>query len=161
MTMIYDLDNKGGGQIIGLSGNTQPALSVDSRVAGIPAIACLSTASGSVVKVTAISGAGIDADSVSTTNPAGDFRSAATIGPALIVGRTVASLPTIAPFKILHPSCASAAVMELGGGFISCTSIVLTSVANTDYVFPISLNGVIRYIPCFGAAAVVGGATFE
>jgi hypothetical protein len=159
--MIYDLDNKGGGQIIGASDNTQPAFRVESKAAGYPAIACYSTASGSVIQATAISGGpAFDGDSVSTTQPAGDFRSAATIGPALIVGRTVCALPTIAPMKFLHPSCASAAVMEFQGGFISCTSIDIISAANADYVLPISLNGVVRYIPLMNSTSIKGGATF-
>lgn len=170
MSFIYDLDNEGGGTLLQDSDGAAPALKINSNAAGYPALACQSTASGSVIQVTALSGAGldvdgvagigVDADTTSTTLPAGDFRSGATIGPALIVGRTVCALPTIAPFKILHPSCASAAVMELAGGFISCTSVDIVTAANSDYVFPVSLNGVIRYIPLVNGTAIKGGAAF-
>ena len=171
MAFIYDLANEGGGTLLQDSDGAAPALKVNSNAAGYPAIACQSTASGSVIQVTALSGAGldvdavagigVDADTTSTTLPAGDFRSAATIGPALIVGRTVAGLTTIAAMKFLHPSCASAAIMEFGGGMISCTSVIYTSAAKTDYVIPVSLqDGTIRYIPLVQPSAIVGGAAF-
>lgn len=169
--MIYDLDNEYGGVILGDSDCAAPSLSVNSNAPGQPALAVLSTASGAAVKVTGIDVAGIDvdnganaigidADSSSTTNPAGDFRSSATVGPALIVGRTVNSSSTIAALRILGSSVASAALIEFKGGFISCTSVILTSAANTDYVIPVSINGAVRYIPCFAGAAVQGGAAF-
>lgn len=180
--MIYDLDNKGGGQIIGANDNTQPALRVDSRAAGYPAIACISTASGTVVQISAISGAGvavtasggvgidvdnsgaigIDADTSSDTYPAVDARSSGGKGAAVIIGRTVcASAPTIAALKFLHPSCASAAMMEFAGGFISCTSVSLAAQAGSviDYVIPVALgSSVVRGIPLINLSAITGDA---
>lgn len=158
MSFIYDLDNEGGGQILADAGTTQAALKINNDSAGYSALAIQSTASGAAVQISGIQGIGIDADAKDANAVAGDFRSNATGGRALIVGSTVVGSPTIAAFKVLHPSVASGAVMELGGGFISCTSVILTSVAHIDYVFPVSLNGVIRYIPAFAAAAVQGGA---
>lgn len=158
MAFIYDLDNEGGGQILADAGTVQPALKVDNNAAGYSAIAVLSTASASAVQISGIMGAGIDADAKDSTAVAGDFRSNATGGTALLVGSTVVGSPTIAAFKVLHPSVASGAVMELGGGFISCTSVILTTVANIDYVFPVSLNGNIRYIPVLKGAGISGGA---
>ena len=61
--------------------------------------------------------------------------------------------------KFLSPSVASGAVMGFApGAFVSCTSVVLTSVANFDYVIPVELNGEARYIPVLKAAGIVGGA---
>jgi hypothetical protein len=160
MTFIYDLDNEGGGTILSDTGTVQPALKVNSNSAGYPAIACQSTASGSVIQATAISGPAFDGDSISSTNAAGDFRSSITGGPALIVGRTVISSPTVCAFKVLAPSAASAAVMEFQGGFISCTSIDIITAANADYVIPVSLNGVVRYIPLMNSTSIKGGAAW-
>ena len=114
--------------------------------------------SGAGVDVDAVGGLGIDADTSSASYAAGDFRSAATTGPAFIIGRTICGSTTIAALKVLHPSTPSGAVMEFGGGFISCTSIDIITAANVDYAIPVSLNGNIRYIPLMGSAAVLGGA---
>lgn len=80
--------------------------------------------------------------------------------PALVVGRAAAGSQTIAAMKILGSSLASGALIEFGGGFISCTSVVLTTVANTDYCIPVQVGLETRYIPVFKAAAVIGGAAF-
>jgi len=160
MAFIYDLDNEGGGQILSDSNTGGPALQVNSNAAGQPALALLSTASGSVIKVTAISGVGVDADSVSTTHAAGDFRSGATTGPALTVGRTVNATASIGALQFLGTSAASGAIMGFKGGFISLTSILLTSAAHFDYVIPVELNGEARYIPVIKGSGLVGGAVF-
>ncbi len=128
---------------------TKPALEVNSYAPGYNALQIASTASGYPIDLTAIN-----------ATYGARFRSTATGGVAVIVGKTVTGSPTIAPLKIQHPSCASAAVMEFGGGFISCTSIDIITAANADYVIPVSLNGVVRYIPLMGAAAIQGGAAF-
>ena len=80
--------------------------------------------------------------------------------PALVVGRSAAGSQTVAPFKLLGSSIASGALIEIGGGFISLTSVVLTTVANTDYAIPVQIGLETRYIPVFKAAALVGGAAF-
>jgi hypothetical protein len=158
MAFIYDLDNEHGGAILADTDTGAPALQVNSNAAGYPAIACYSTASGSVIKATALSGPAFDGDSVSTTEPAADFRSGATIGPALIVGRTVNGSPTIGAVQFLGTSVASGAIMEFKGGFISCTSVLMTSAKHTDYAIPVSINGVQRYIVLWDQ--VEGAATF-
>lgn len=86
------------------------------------------------------------------------FKSASETVPALQVSRSIVGSTTVAVFKIGHVSTPSAAVMEIGGGFISCTSIDIVTAANADYALPISLNGVIRYIPLVGGTAIKGGA---
>ena len=79
---------------------------------------------------------------------------------ALVVGKTAVGTQTIAPFKLLGSSIASGALIEIGGGFISLTSVILTSVAHTDYAIPVQIGLETRYIPVFKAAALVGGAAF-
>jgi hypothetical protein len=77
--------------------------------------------------------------------------------PALAIGRTVAGNASQAAFKLLGSSNASGALMGFVGA-ISLTSVVLTSVANIDYVIPVELNGEARYIPVLKAAALIGAA---
>lgn len=160
MAFIYDLDNEYGGVILSDTGSPGPALRVDSNTAAQPALAVLSTASGIPVQITAISGgAGIDVDSKATDFPAADFKSNVTTGQALVVGRTVASSPTVAPMIINHSSAASAPVIEFGS-FVSVTSVVLTSVANVDYVVRVKVGDTYRSIPLIKDAGVIGSAAF-
>jgi len=147
--MIYDLDNEYGARIIGDGEEETAALEINSLAK--PAIAIYSTASA----------APLDVMSLTAGNSFGArFRSAVTTSRAVVIGRTVASSTTVAPLLFTNPSAASAAIFEVAAGFISCTSVVLTTVANFDYVVPISLNGNIRYIPTLAAAGIVGGAKF-
>lgn len=98
-----------------------------------------------------------DAD---TTIAALTLKSGATTAPALAVGRTVIGTQTVAPLQIEGSSLASGALIKFNGGFISVTSVVLTTVANTDYAIPVQVGLETRYIPTFKAAALIGGAAF-
>jgi len=80
--------------------------------------------------------------------------------PAMYVSRSAAGSQTIGILRLGGSSMASGALMEFTGGFISLTSVVLTTVANTDYAIPVQVGLETRYIPLFKAAAIVGGATF-
>lgn len=80
--------------------------------------------------------------------------------PAMVIGRTAAGSQTIGILKLTGSSMASGALIEFGGGYISATSIVLTTVANVDYVLPVQIGLETRYIPVFKAAAVIGAAAF-
>ncbi len=80
--------------------------------------------------------------------------------PALVIGRTVNGSATIGYLQFLGTSVASGAIMNFAGGFISTTSVVLTTVANTDYAIPVQVGLEVRYIPLFKAAALIGAATF-
>lgn len=80
--------------------------------------------------------------------------------PAITIGRSVNGSVSQAALKFEGTSLASGALMQFAGGFISLTSVVLTSVANTDYAIPVVVGGEQRYIPLFKAAALIGGATF-
>lgn len=80
--------------------------------------------------------------------------------PAISIARSVAGSQTVAALQIEGSSLASGALINFKGGFISTTSVVLTTVANTDYVIPVQVGLETRYIPLFKAAAIIGGATF-
>jgi hypothetical protein len=147
MAIIYDLDNEGGGNILQDSDGVVAALRLNSNAPGYPALAINSTISGSPVQI----------DTLATPS---QFRSASSIAPALYINHTVNSVQTVAPLRFAGTSVASAAILEFQGGFISCTSTVLTSVANTDYAIPVQVGLETRYIPLFKAAAIIGGAAF-
>ena len=88
------------------------------------------------------------------------FKTASTTIPALSVGRTLNGSATYAALNFLGTSVASGALMRFEGSFISLTSVVLTTVANTDYALPVVVGGELRYIPLFKGAALIGGAAF-
>jgi hypothetical protein len=158
---IYDLDNEGGGQILADAGTTAPALKVDNNSAGYPAIGILSTASGSALQVSGIQGKAIEATAKDSNAVAGYFLSNATIGNAVVIGRTVKGCVTIAPLKFLGTSGASLSLMQFDGGFISCTSINFVAGGMlVDYALPVVVGGEQRYIPLVQGGALLGGATF-
>jgi hypothetical protein len=158
---IYDLDNEGGGQILSDSDTTAPALKVDSNGAGYPAISVISTASTSAVIVSGIQGNAVAATAKDSNGAAGYFLSNATIGNAVVIGRTVNGCVSIAPLRFLGTSGASLALIQFAGGFISLTSVnYVAGGMNTDYALPIVVGGEQRYIPLVKAAALLGGATF-
>lgn len=80
--------------------------------------------------------------------------------PALVIARTATGSQTIGILTLGGSSNASYALIEFRGGFISTTSVVLTSVANTDYAIPVQVGLETRYIPLFKAAAIIGSAAF-
>lgn len=81
-------------------------------------------------------------------------------GYALSVRRTTSNA-TVSPLEIVASANASAPVMAINtAGFVSCTSVVLTTVANTDYAIRVWINGQPRWIPVFKDAAIVGGAAY-
>lgn len=66
---------------------------------------------------------------------------------------------TVAPLRLTPNSTASAPAMNIvTGGYASITSVVLTTVANTDYAIRVWVAGVPRWIPCFKDAGLVGTA---
>ena len=161
MSFIYDLDNENGGQILSDSDTTAPALKVNSNGAGYPAISILSTASGSAVAVSGIQGDAITATAKDANAVAGRFVSNATIGNAVIIGRSVNGCVTIAPLKFLGTSGASLALMQFAGGFISLVSInYVAGGLLSDYALPVVVGGEQRYIPLLKGTALLGGATF-
>lgn len=88
------------------------------------------------------------------------FKGNATSTPVLVLSKGVNACVTVAPFRILGSSVASAARIGFGGGFISLTSILLTSAAHFDYAVPVEVDGNVRYIPLIKGSGLVGGAAF-
>lgn len=81
--------------------------------------------------------------------------------PALTVNRTVVGNMSIGVLKIVGSSIASGAVLEFSQkGFASITSVVLTTVSNTDYAIRVQVGTETRWIPLFKDAAIIGAAAF-
>lgn len=81
--------------------------------------------------------------------------------PALTVTQTAVGNLSIGVLKIVGNSVASGAVLEFSNkGFASITSVVLTTVANTDYAIRVQVGLETRWIPLFKDAAVIGAAAF-
>lgn len=82
-------------------------------------------------------------------------------GEGLLVRRSDVGSQSIGVLRIQGNSLASGAAIEFTNkSFISITSTVLTTVANTDYAIPVQVGLETRYIPVFKAAALIGGAAF-
>ena len=81
--------------------------------------------------------------------------------PAAIVQQTVVGNMSIGVLRVVGNSVASGAVLEVSGkGFASITSVVLTTVANTDYAIRVQVGLETRWIPLFKDAAIIGAAAF-
>lgn len=86
-------------------------------------------------------------------------RSNATSG--VLVRNTAVGNQSIGILKLQGNSVASGAVFEFANkAFLSITSTVLTTVANTDYAIAVQVGLETRYIPLFKAAAIIGAAAF-
>jgi hypothetical protein len=81
---------------------------------------------------------------------------------ALDIAPTTVGNASIAPVRIAAVSTASAPAIEFvaAGGFISITSIVLTTVANFDYAIRVRVGNELRWIPLIKDAGIIGGAAF-
>ncbi len=159
MAMIYDLSNEYGGVILSDSGTGNPAFQVNSNDAGQPALAILSTVSANPIIVRQV-----QAGNASVVPTGSLFQSAATNAHAITLGKTVTGSPTISALNLTHPSVASGALMNFGGGFISVTSVLGTAATGAaiafDYIIPVSLNGVMRGIPVTSLVSLTGAAAF-
>ena len=79
----------------------------------------------------------------------------------LTVRRTVPGSISVGALRISGNSTASQAVLEFyEKGFLSITSTVLTTVANTDYAIVVQVGLETRYLPLFKAAAIIGAAAY-
>lgn len=97
----------------------------------------------------------------SSTGEALRVTTASASNSAFAVTKSAVGSQTIGILKIIGASVASGAAIEFSNkSFISITSTVLTTVANTDYAIPVQVGLETRYIPVFKAAALVGGAAF-
>ena len=125
---------------------TEPALTLTVRGSTGPG--------GEVRGLVATSTASIDI--VNTTNI--DTNSA-TAG--VLVRQNVVGNMSIEVLRVQGNSVASGAVLEFTNkGFISITSVVLTTVANTDYAIRVQVGNQTRWIPLFKDAGIVGTAAF-
>ena len=79
----------------------------------------------------------------------------------VLVRRSVVGNLSIGVLRVQGSSIASGAVLEFTNkGFASITSVVLTTVANTDYAIRVQVGLETRWIPLFKDAAVIGAAAF-
>lgn len=150
---IYNLVNENsGGDII--TYDAGPALSVSNIGTGVT-LALLSS------PTTAINVTGAPAGG-NTIAPLARFISSASAGNALLIGRGVAASPTVPMMVFGHVSAASAPVMEFipGGGWVSITSVVLTTVSNFNGAIRIKVGTGYHWIPTLLDAGLVGAGAF-
>ena len=89
-----------------------------------------------------------------------EAQSASAAIPSLLVSRSVAGNASQAPLRIAGSSTPSGALIGFGGGFVSLTSVILTSAAHFDYAIPVEVGGNTRYIPLVAGTGLVGAAAF-
>jgi len=90
------------------------------------------------------------------------IQSGSTVGSALEIGRTVAGSPTVALMRFGTLSAASAPYFEFspGGGYVSVTSIVLTTVANFIGAVRVKVGSSYGWLPVIADAGLVGAGAF-
>ena len=123
-----------------------------------------STASLASANIPTFTGATIALTSLASLSSADipTLTSASAGSPAVTVRKTVAGNLSIGTLRISGISLASGAVLEFyEKGFASITSVVLTTVANTDYAVRVQVGSETRWIPLFKDAAMIGMATFS
>lgn len=79
------------------------------------------------------------------------------------IRRAVVGNISIGVLRVQGNSLASGAMLEFTGNraFASITSVVLTTVANTDYAIRVQVGLETRWIPLFKDAAIIGAAVPE
>lgn len=86
---------------------------------------------------------------------------ASATGPALTVTKSAIGNISVGVLRVVGNSIASGAVLEFSNkAFVSITSVILTSVAHTDYAIRVQVGLETRWIPCFKDAAIIGAAAF-
>ena len=81
--------------------------------------------------------------------------------PGVVASQAVVGNMSIGILRIVGNSVASGAAFEFSNkAFASITSVVLTSVANTDYAIRVQVGNETRWIPLFKDAALIGAAAF-
>lgn len=120
-----------------------------------PAIALKNTGTGPGLRVF-----GLVATSTASVDILNAVSNSATV-PAGIFTQGVVGNMSIGVLKIVGNSVASGAVLEFSNkAFASITSVVLTTVANTDYALRVQVGLETRWIPLFKDGALVGTAAF-
>lgn len=81
-------------------------------------------------------------------------------GLGVLVRNTAIGSMSIGILRVQGTSIASGAMLEFTGkgAFASITSVVLTTVANTDYAIRVQVGLETRWIPLFKDAAIIGAA---
>ena len=122
-----------------------------------PALALYNTGNGpglQVGRLNAVSTASIDILDVPTIQ-------ASAAAARVTIRNTAVGNQSIGVLRIQGNSVASGAAIEFSQkAFISITSTVLTTVANTDYAVVVQVGLETRYLPLYKAAAIIGGAAF-
>ena len=103
-----------------------------------------------------VSSASIDQIAITTISNAN------TTVPALTISKSVVGNLSIGVLRVVGNSIASGAMLEFSGkgAYASITSVVLTTVANTDYAIRVQVGLETRWIPLFKDAAIIGAAAF-
>ena len=153
MPYLYNLDSESGGNVIGPSGSGTAVLTLSHFGTGqvLNIVSAATTAVDATVLTT----------SANTIAPVARFRSAASLGVALFLGKTVASSPTVPLVFFGALSAASAPVLEFDrSSFVSVTSIVLTTVANSVAAVRVKYGSSYGWIPIWADAAIIGAGAF-
>ena len=153
-TATSNFVNAAGDDMTGLLNLTTVTASGQASIssANIPTITGAAV-SGSTLAMTGV--ASISSANIPTLNGA-----AAGTNP-LTIQRTVPGSISIAVLRLSGNSTASQAMFEFyEKGFISITSTVLTTVANTDYAIVVQVGTETRYLPLYKAGAIIGAAAY-
>ena len=143
MANLPNFDGETGADLIGDDAQPTLSLSNTSTGPGLRAFGFVNTSTASI-------------DIINTTVVE---RNSAT-GGVLIRNGAVGNL-SIGVLRVQGNSVASGAVLEFTQkGFASITSVVLTTVANTDYAIRVQVGLETRWIPLFKDAAIIGAAAF-
>lgn len=142
MANIVNLYAETGANMI--SDDTSPALTLQSTT----------NVGGEIRGGVIVSTASIDVVSTPEVN--------ASTAAGVLIRRTNQGNMTNGVLRLQSTSVASGAMIEIVGasGFVSITSTVLTTVANTDYALRVTVNGQARWIPLFKDAAIIGAGAF-
>lgn len=140
MANLINLDAESGADLIGDDAQPAVAFRNTSTGPGLRSYGLVNTSTASVDI--------LNAYSQSATSPAGIF--------SQVVGNM-----SIGILRIAGNSVASGAAIEFSNkAFASITSVVLTTVANTDYAIRVQVGLETRWIPLFKDAAIIGAAAF-
>lgn len=153
MSDLVNLQAESGRDIIG--DDATPALTLSSTGGGIG----LDTAGLSAVSTTSIDELNL-AGSMAT---AGGLSVSGALGttPALTVYQAAVGKLSVGVLRVVGNSVASGAAIEFSNkAFASITSVVLTSVANTDYAIRVQVGLETRWIPLFKDAALISPSAF-
>ena len=99
--------------------------------------------------------------SIDVLNLAGQIIETNSATTGVLVRNGAVGNMSIGVLRVQGNSVASGAVLEFTQkGFVSITSVILTTVANTDYAIRVQVGLETRWIPLFKDAAIFGAAAF-